>query len=118
MLVFLTADRGIAYIPGYLEQSKVPSGVFNANQAMALLSSYLNILYGKADWISYYKNQQLYLNQQLIEDSKLSLEQFQTTSANFLVQFTGVANAVTASTLQQSNFYQRDSLKIKINYNS
>ncbi|MGB9745599.1 MAG: alkaline phosphatase family protein [Bacteroidales bacterium] len=117
VLVFLTADRGIAYIPGYLEQSKVPSGVFNANQAMALLSSYLNILYGKADWISYYKNQQLYLNQQLIEDSKLSLEQFQTTSANFLVQFTGVANAVTASTLQQSNFTSGILWKIQNNYN-
>lgn len=117
VLIFLTADRGIAYIPGYLEQSRVPSGIFNADQAMALLSSYLNILYGKADWISYYKNQQLYLNQQLIEDSKLSLEQFQATAANFLVQFTGVANAVTASTLQQSNFTSGILWKIQNNYN-
>ncbi|MFN8207825.1 MAG: alkaline phosphatase family protein [Bacteroidales bacterium] len=117
VLIYLTADHGSAYVPGYLEEIKIPSGIFNQNQAMALLSSYLNVLYGKGEWIKLYKNQQIYLNQTLIEDSKLPLEQFQTTVANFMVQFTGVANAVTASDLQSSNFTSGILLMIQNNYN-
>jgi predicted AlkP superfamily pyrophosphatase or phosphodiesterase len=117
ILIYLTSDHGSAYVPGYLEEMKIPSGIFNQNQAMALLSSYLNVLYGKGEWIKLYKNQQIYLNQNLIEDSKLSLEQVQTTVANFMVQFTGVANAVTASDLQSSNFTSGILLMIQNNYN-
>jgi len=117
VLIYVTSDHGAAYVPKYLEDAGVPSGVFNQNQALALLSSYLNILYGKGEWIKFYKNQQLYLNQTLIEDSKLSLEQFQTTVANFLVQFTGVANAVTASNLQHTNFTNGILYKIQNDYN-
>ena len=116
-LLFLTADHGIAYIPKYLEASGVPSGIFNQYQAMSLLGSYLNVLYGKGDWIKLYDNQQIYLNQNLIEDSKLSLESFQTTVAQFMVQFTGVANTMTTTTLQKSNFTTGIFYKMQNSYN-
>jgi predicted AlkP superfamily pyrophosphatase or phosphodiesterase len=116
-LLYLTADHGIAIIPKYLEANGVPSGIFNQNQAMSLLGSYLNVLYGKGEWIKLYSNQQIYLNQNLIEDSKLSLEAFQTTVAQFMVQFTGVANTMTTSTLQKSNFTSGIFYKMQNSYN-
>jgi hypothetical protein len=104
VLVYLTADHGLNYNPAYLEEQKIPSGEFNPNAALTLLSSYLNILYGEGSWVSYYYAQQVYLNHELIEDARIPLDEFQEKVAMFLLQFEGVANAVTSHTLQTTSF--------------
>jgi predicted AlkP superfamily pyrophosphatase or phosphodiesterase len=104
VLVYLTSNHGATYSPKYLTDLGVPSGYFNQGQAMALLKSYLNIVYGNGDWVKYYANQQLFLNHALIQDSKLSVEKFQDDVAQFLVQFSGVANVVTSSMLLKTNY--------------
>ena len=103
-LIFLTSDHGAAQTPGYLADSKVPVGSFNYNSALSLLRSYLNALYGGGEWVKGYYGQQLYLNSELIENSKLKLSDFQNVIAQFLIQFTGVANVVTAVSLQENLF--------------
>lgn len=103
-LIYLTADHGLAYNPVYLEEHRIPAGEFNPNAALSLLASYLNIIYGRGDWIKYYYAQQLYLNHELIEDARIPLEEFQEKVVLFLLQFEGVSNAVSAHTLQTTNF--------------
>ena len=105
-LVIFTADHGLTYYPGYLSSHRIPSGEFNPKSAMYLLSSYLNIVYGKGNWLRYYYAQQLYLNHELIEDSKIDLEEIQNRAARFMIQFEGVSNAITSTTLQTSTFYE------------
>ncbi len=117
MLVFLTSDHGVAQIPSYLTDNKIPAGYFNQNGAIALLMSALNNTYGKGDWIRSYHAQQIYLNHTLIEDSKLSLTQMQDYIAQFMLQFSGVANTVTAHTLQTANFTEGVYRKIQNSYN-
>ncbi|MFW6327725.1 MAG: alkaline phosphatase family protein, partial [Bacteroidota bacterium] len=104
VLIYMTSDHGVAPVPQYLIDRGVPGGVFNRNYAMSLLSSYLNVIYGKGDWIKYYFNQQLYLNQDLIEGSELSLREFQETVAHFMLQYTGVSNVITSYTLMNTDF--------------
>jgi predicted AlkP superfamily pyrophosphatase or phosphodiesterase len=104
VLVFLTSDHGVAHNPDYLADQGIPVGYFSQTAALSLLRSYLNVVYGKGDWIKSYYAQQLYLNQDLIEDSKLKLEDVQQKTAQFLLQFTGVANTISASTLQTIYF--------------
>jgi predicted AlkP superfamily pyrophosphatase or phosphodiesterase len=104
VLVFLTSDRGAIDIPEYLEDINMPGGYFNSRSAIAVLKSYLKAIYGRGDWVKAYFDQQLYLNQTLKEDSKLPLGEFQQRAAQFLVQFTGIANAITATTFQTTNF--------------
>jgi hypothetical protein len=84
---------------------------------MALLKSYFNILYGSGDWILGYDSQQVYLNRQLIDDSKLSLIEMQQKAANFLIQFTGVANAIPASNLVTANYTHGILQKVQRSYN-
>jgi len=103
-LVLLTSDHGLAYSPDYLEASKIPSGEFNPNSSLHLLGSYLNAIYGQGDWVRFYYGQQIYLNHELIETSGISYQEIQEHSAQFLIQFEGVSNAVTSYTLQTSNF--------------
>lgn len=116
-LIYLTSDHGVAQIPSYLADHKIPAGYFNQTGALSLLMSALNNTYGKGDWIKAYHAQQIYLNHTLIEDSKLSLTQMQDYIAQFMLQFSGVANTVTAHTLQTANFTEGIFRKIQNSYN-
>jgi len=116
VLIVLTADHGVARIPQYLSESRIPSGYFKYRQAMTLLKSYLNILYGNGDWVSAYTQQQIFLNHNLIEDSNIDLEEMQTRVARFMIQFTGVANSITATTLQTTYFTEGIFHKIQNSY--
>lgn len=104
VLVFLTSNHGAAQSTAYLAEANVPVGNFNSNSAVSLLRSYLNALYGSGEWVKAYFKQQLYLNVELIENSKLKLEDFQRTVAQFMIQFTGVSNTLTAGSVQNQQF--------------
>jgi predicted AlkP superfamily pyrophosphatase or phosphodiesterase len=104
VLIYLTAEHGVVHIPEYLNQNKIPSGYFTSAGAISLLRSYMNNIYGKGDWIKQYHGQQIYLNRTLIEDAKLKLSDVQDKVANLMLQFSGVANTMTSTTLQSTNF--------------
>ncbi len=103
-LIFLTSDHGLAHQPAYLNSHKIPAGDFNPNSSMSLLGAYLNAIYGRGDWVKFYYAQQIYLNHELIESSGISYSEIQDRTAQFLIQFEGVANAITAHTFQTANF--------------
>ena len=103
-LLILTADHGLTYNPEYLTRHRIPAGEFAYMSAISLLGSYMNIVYGKGNWIKHYYAQQLYLNRELIEDSEIPLQEVQDRVAQFLVQFEGVSNATTAYTLMTTSF--------------
>jgi len=104
VLIVLSAEHGVKHLPEYLEDNKIPSGYFNAPANISLLKSYMNNIYGRGDWIKQYHGQQIFLNRTLIEDSKLNLEEMQNNVASLMLQFTGVANTMTATTIQSTNF--------------
>lgn len=116
-LLILTSDQGVASTPEHLEKSKIPGGYFEPRQAMMLLGSYLNVVYGTGNWVLGYHEKQIYLNRRLIEDSNILLRDFQDRVASFMLQFTGVANATTAYTLQSSNFTTGIFEKFQNSYN-
>ena len=115
-LVILTSDHGQAYTPAYLTANRIPSGDFNPYSALSLLGSYLNAVYGKGDWIRFYSGQQIYLNHELIESSGISYQDIQEKTAQFMIQFEGVSNAVTSYTLQTTNFSEGIFLKMQNGY--
>lgn len=117
VLFFLTAEHGVAYVPEYLNDNHMPAGTFVPHAALVLLRSYLNVIYGEAHWITKYKNQQIYLNRNLIEDSKIPLAEMQDVISKFMLQFAGVANSVTANTLQTTNFSHGVFYKIQNSFN-
>jgi len=103
-LIVLTSNHGVAYAPEYLQEKKIPAGTFKSIYSIALLKSYLNAIYGKGDWVKLYYNQQIYLNHLIIEDSNIRLEDIQQKIVDFMIQFDGIANAVSSTTLKRSEF--------------
>ncbi len=117
VLIYLTSDHGVAPIPDYLTDHKIPAGYFNQNGAISLLKSALDNVYGKGDWIKAYHSQQIYLNRTLIEDAKIPLSEFQNYTAQFILQFSGVANTITSTTLQTTDFTSGIFKKIQNGFN-
>ncbi len=116
VLVYLTADNAMADDPGFLTDQGLPAGYFNYNSAMSLLGSYLNLIYGNGEWIKFYYAQQIYLNRDLIENSKHSLVDFQNVVAAFMIQFEGVSNTLTSTNLMTNNYTRGFFEKIQKSY--
>lgn len=104
VLIYFTSAHGISEIPAVLEKNRIPAGYFQKNQAIMLLKSYLNAVYGEGDWVKGYYENQIFLNRTLIEDSKISLEDIQIKIARFLVQFSGIASAFPFSAFEANDF--------------
>jgi hypothetical protein len=116
-LIIFTAEHGLAHKPEYLEAHKIPSGYFNSSSSISLLSSYMNNIYGKGDWIKQYHAQQIYLNRSLIESAKLSLSSVQEDVANLMLQFQGVQNTITSTALTNNNYVEGIFRKFQNGYN-
>ncbi len=117
VLIYLTSDHGVSDNPEYLKAMKIPAGRFKHNYSIALLRSYLNAIYGEADWISAYMDKQIYLNRNLIEDSKIDLNEIQQRIANFIIQYDAVANALTSTTLLETSFNEGLLSKMQNSFN-
>lgn len=116
-LILFTAEHGLPYQPEYLSAHKIPSGYFNSTSAISLLTSYLNNLYGKGDWIKHYQAQQIYLNRALIESADLNLSEVQENVANLMLQFHGVQNTITSTALTNTSYSEGIFRKIQNGYN-
>jgi len=116
VLIYLTSAHGVAEIPDVLTDQKIPAGHFRQNQALTLLKSYLNAIYGEGNWVKGYYEKQVYLNHSLIEDARIPLEEIQTTGARFMTQFTGVASAVSGIIIENNDFSRGHFGKIRNSY--
>ncbi len=119
-LVYLTADRGATDDPLFLKAIDMKGGYFNLTSSLSLLNTYLKAFYGSGEWISFFYQNQIYLNHTLIEQSKISLSEIQDKVAEFMIQFTGISYAISANKLInnstdgifakiQNSFYQKKS---------
>ena len=118
VLIFFTAAHGISEIPAVLQSYRIPAGYFRQDQALQLLRSYLNAVYGEGNWVKGYSERQVYLNRTLIEDARIPLEEVQKKVARFLVQFSGVAAAYPYSAFEANDFDNGNLKRIINNFSS
>ncbi len=97
--VFLTFSEARELLPEELSKMRLSSDYFSIFKAVALLKSFLNLIYGEGDWVLDYDAAQIYLNRTLIEEKKISLKDIQDKVADFLIEFEGVSRVLTAHSL-------------------
>jgi len=96
-LVFLFGNQTGVHSPNELGENKIPAGYFNADRSLALLSSYLMVVYGQQKWISGYYGKNIFLNKDKIEEKKLNFRTIQQTVADFMGDFEGIQSALPSS---------------------
>jgi predicted AlkP superfamily pyrophosphatase or phosphodiesterase len=116
VLVYFTAAHGVSEVPSILEANRIPAGYFRQNQAIQLLRSYLNVIYGQGEWVRGYHERQIFLNRVLIEDAKIPLEEIQNRVSRFIIQFSGVAAAYPSFAFETDNFTNGHLRKISNTY--
>jgi len=104
ILVYFTSAHGVSEIPAIMQDTRIPAGYFLQNQALQLLRSYLNAVYGEGDWVRGFSERQIFLNRTLIEDARIPIEDIQKKTARFLTQFTGVASAFPYYAFEANDF--------------
>lgn len=99
VLLVVTSDHGASDQAN--ENNKMPNGMFNPAQFQTLINGFVGAQHGgDKKWVLDYVNNQLYLNTDQIYQSHLDLGQIETEVAGFAIQFRGVSQALTASSLQ------------------
>ncbi len=118
VLVVLTSDRGAADNPDYSKEIGMPTGVFNPDLSLSLTDSYLKATYGQSGWIKHYSNGQIYLNQYLIDVTRVPVGEIQLKTAQFISQFKGIASSTTALIMQKADSTSGTMKKYRNSYNS
>lgn len=94
--IFVTSTGYFNSSGSYSTDMKAVPGIFYPQRCEALLNMYLMAVYGKEQWVEKYYNQQIYLNRKLIESKNISLEEIQNKAVEFVIQFSGIQDAVTS----------------------
>lgn len=103
-LVFLTADHGAVYNPSYLQQYKIPAGLFNPSELSDMLNQKLSEKYGQGKWVLKYMNQQVYLNEDLIKEKKLSISEMESFVVEAVLSVQGVLHVISRTDLMTKNY--------------
>jgi predicted AlkP superfamily pyrophosphatase or phosphodiesterase len=72
--VFLSADHGVAHVPGFMNENKLPAGSINPENLKTELNTKLKEKYGVNNLIVSSFNYQYYLNLPAIDSNKLDKE--------------------------------------------
>ena len=120
-LVFLTSDHGAVDVPLQLQDEGIPAGYFmDDDDVKDNLNRYLKGLdgiVGRYPVLSY-SNQQVYLDLELIEKySDLDIEEVEREVVRYMMTLDGVADAVTESDLNSTEFSRGTRLMVQNGFN-
>ena len=98
VLVFLTADHGVAHVPAFLSSHSIPAGVLSSAKLIDTLKLQCNRWWGAGSYILAFENQQIYLNRVLLSQNHIDLEVASNQIVQWLKNQKNIANAISAST--------------------
>ena len=104
-LIVLSADHGSPEVPGYLNELGIQAGYvepksWDKQPALTALKKQFGI---DKELIVGYDHPYVYLDQELIKKNKLDQAQVEKAVAGQLVQFEGIAQAISSSALREGN---------------
>jgi predicted AlkP superfamily pyrophosphatase or phosphodiesterase len=90
-LVWLSADHGVAHVPGFMKENKLPGGTFNEGAALEQLNQLLKDKFGVDKLVVTISNYQVVLNRPVIAEKKLDKEEIVKLSMDFFAKQPAVA---------------------------
>jgi hypothetical protein len=93
-LVFLSADHGVANIPGFLKENKIPAGTISSATLMNRLNAQLKQKFGTDRLIISMFNYQVHLNYPVIDSAKLNKDQLKKSIMDSLIYTEGVTQVI------------------------
>ncbi|MCX6189531.1 MAG: alkaline phosphatase family protein [Bacteroidetes bacterium] len=117
VLLFLTADHGAVPNPQFLLDHKFNAGFFDSKEIGKTVKTFLQNEYNDSLLFEALGDQCIYLNQNLIEARKLSLESITYKIATVLMKLPEIANAYPANLLNNDENTQKIIHLFQLGYN-
>lgn len=102
--LFLTADHAAVHVPSYLQSLKIPAHYLSTKKLKKFLSDITQKYFNSKELIENISNYQIFLNQEKIEALGFNKNTVAQRLADEVLSFDKIYKAVTARTLQTSNF--------------
>jgi len=106
--VFFTADHGGADVPNHLLDNKIPAGYIREKKIIKELRQFLKATYGDSLLLANMSNEQLFLNEQKLNELKLNSSEVEERLCTFLTTLPGIAEAYPSSVLKNMAYTQND----------
>ncbi len=101
-LVFLTADHGVANMPSFLNEHKIPAGNFDSQKVEEQLSSYLKKKYDGSNLVTGILNYQVYLDRNVMAESKINKDAVYDDVIDFLTKNSSIDRAFALDAVNQT----------------
>lgn len=111
--VFLTSDHGAPHVPSYLEDNKIPSGLFDLNAMLKDVNDVLFETYKVSDLALSRVNNQIFLDHQKIEEHNIDIQKLKTIVSRKLLSYQLISSVYMTSVINEfpmSSGYQETML--------
>ena len=102
--LFLTADHAAVHVPAYLQSLKIPAHYLDIKQFKNFILGVTKKYFNSIELIENVSNYQIFLDKEKIELLGLEVHKVAQKLADEVINFDGIYKAVTARTLQTTNF--------------
>jgi predicted AlkP superfamily pyrophosphatase or phosphodiesterase len=116
-LFFLTADHGVAHIPGFLKEHNIPGGIFDDYAIMQEINSSLSAEFGMNNIIQNAQNYQFYINIPEVEKNGKDLDRIKKAIIKILKTKAFIVNAFETDKLEQTTLPQTQKTMMANGYN-
>ena len=115
--LFLTADHAAVHVPSYLQSLKIPAHYISTAKLKKFLSDITQKYFNSKELIENVSNYQIFLNQEKIEALGFNKNTVAQRLADEVLSFDKIYKAVTAETLQTTNFTEGIMHSLQQGYN-
>jgi predicted AlkP superfamily pyrophosphatase or phosphodiesterase len=102
-LLFLTADHGVAPVPGHMQSLGIPAGLFQESTLQAGMEALLDEKFGQQNWITHFVNQQVYFNQAAKDSAGVTTNQLITSLKEWCLLQPGIGWAFATDELSSAS---------------
>src|SRR5206468_12215410 len=99
---FLSADHGVAHVPGFLKEHNIPAGNTDMLSLRQQMNSAMKDKFGKDNLIVSTDNYQFYLNHIAIDSARLNADEIKNWIIDYLSPQQGIARVFAIDKLMQT----------------
>jgi predicted AlkP superfamily pyrophosphatase or phosphodiesterase len=117
-LFFLSADHGVAHVPGFMKENKLPGGLFSDSQVIKSLNATIAEQYKVKKAIITSSNSQFYFDHEAIKEAKADFDAIKTLAMETLKKQDAVADAIDLSKLSSTTLPEAIKKAVTYGYNA
>ncbi|MFC3562535.1 alkaline phosphatase PafA [Pedobacter jamesrossensis] len=116
--VFLSADHGVAHVPGFMKENKLPGGTVSDRDIVFKLNAFLNDKFKVNNVVLKSMNNQIIFDHDKTDNGTVSFDVIKAASIEFLKRMDGFANVVDISKISMATLPEIQKKMITNGYNA